>query len=44
MFSWKSGVSVEGGHDIDVADIRVRVAATSIFARLLAGQRSIPAT
>lgn len=26
---------VEGGHDIDIADLRVRVAAPSIFVRLL---------
>lgn len=26
---------VEGGHDIDIADLRVRVAAPSVFLRLL---------
>ena len=26
---------VEGGHDIDAADLRVRIAAPSVFARLL---------
>ena len=26
---------VEGGHDIDAADMRVRIAAPSVFARLL---------
>lgn len=26
---------VEGGHDIDAADIRVRIAAPSVFVRLL---------
>ena len=26
---------VEGGHDIDIADLRVRVAAPSVFVRLL---------
>ena len=28
---------VEGGHDIDIADIRVRVASPSLFVRLLDG-------
>ena len=26
---------VEGGHDIDIADLRIRVAAPSLFVRLL---------
>ncbi len=29
---------VEGGHDIDIADLRVRVAAPSVFLRLLQQQ------